>query len=82
MPLRHGGRDAGGGRQVQLFTTPIRAGKLETWKPSIPPATQLSRISDFQNFRFSPACTAPEELSCPGPQVALRLSKEPRNSIE
>ena len=50
---------AGASGRGQIFTAPIRAGKLKTWKPDILPRHLPSRISVFQNFRFSPAPWAP-----------------------
>ena len=54
-----------GGRGGQDFGQHNRAGKLKTWETgnlTSRPATRPTRISDFQDFRFSPAPAAPEIL--------------------
>ena len=51
--------DAGHGR-ISAWTPP---GKLKIWKTgnlTCIPMSQRARISDFQDFRFSPASAAPE----------------------
>ena len=58
----------------QIFTAPIRAGKLKNWKSeklTSSPATRHSRISGFQDFRFSPAPPYPK--SCRRSLDGLRL---------
>jgi hypothetical protein len=57
----------------QIFTAPIRAVKLKTWKTEKLTArtlTQIARIPDFQDFRFSPAPPYPKScrmsLDCGG----------------
>jgi len=48
-----GRRGADSGR-CQIFTTSIRGGKLKIWKSEKLTLTELARISEFQDFSFSP----------------------------
>ncbi len=58
------GCPAAAGR-CQVFTVPTGAGKLKNWKSEKLTAgtpAQIARISDFQDFRFSPTHATPEIL--------------------
>ena len=49
--------------RCQILATPIRAGKLKTCKTgklTSRPVTRATRISDFQDFRFSPTLATPK----------------------
>jgi hypothetical protein len=51
---------------VQNFTATGPAEKLKNWKSeklTSRPATRLTRISDFQDFRFSPLHLLPGNLA-------------------